>query len=159
MNSDRGDHRGRSRIRLVEAGRVDGGVRRANAKNDLAIAERVGGEKCRDRSGAIDLAAERRLRDRETGRAHAKLTGDRRAIGVPGGGRHPSIERVALRVHCERDVRLAAYGIDPRPQPIEDAPRLSIGKRGAHGRVDVGCDAEIGIGRLPRSRPVHEHHR
>ena len=62
VHCDRGDHRCGSRVRLVEPGRVDGGIRRANAKRDLAVAKRVGGKKNRDRTNAIDLATERGAR-------------------------------------------------------------------------------------------------
>ena len=158
-DGDRDDRGGGARVRLIESGGVDGRIRSANAKSDLAIGERIGGQKCGDGSGAIDLAAERRLSHLETGRADPKLSRDRCAIGVASRGCDPRIECVALRVHREGDVRLAAHRIDPRPEPVEDPSGLSIRKRGGHRSVEVRCDAQVGICRPPRSRAVDERHR
>ena len=149
MHADRGYDRGSARIRLIEPGCVDRRIGRANAERDLAVAERVGREKRRDRTDAIDFATERRLCHLETRRAHAKLTGDRRAICVASGGGHPEIEGVAFCVHREGNVRLTANRVDPRTEAVEDPSRFSVAERLGHGGVDVGRDPELGVGGLP----------
>src|SRR4029077_10165494 len=139
VNGDRGYHCSSARIRLVESGRVNGGGRGANAEGAPAIAERVGGEKCGDRSRTIDLATKRRLRDLETRRPEAKLARDRCAIGVASGRCHPAIERIPLGVHRERNVRLATHRVDPRAETIDDASGLRVRDRRGYGCVDVWC--------------------
>src|SRR5439155_1438520 len=52
VHADRGYDRGSARIRLIEPACVDRRIGRANAERDLAVAERVGREKRRDRTDA-----------------------------------------------------------------------------------------------------------
>ncbi|OLC10397.1 MAG: hypothetical protein AUH39_02065 [Chloroflexi bacterium 13_1_40CM_67_9] len=59
-------------------------------------------------------------------------------------------------MHRERNVRVAAERVAPRPEPVHDGAGLSVAKRHGHGRVDVGSDTKLGVGRPPRSGAIHE---
>jgi hypothetical protein len=158
MDGERSRDRDRADVGLVESRRVELGIARAHPQGDLAVTERVRGEESRDGLGPIDDPPEQWLRGLDATRAHSDLSGNGYAIDVTRDLRHPGIERGAARTHRERHVGLAARGVDPRAETIQDLSTLAISERVVRRLLEIGSDTELPVARAPRARAVREDH-